>query len=127
MLFSHGCCCVQDTLLPDAEGMARFKPMFDEFKAALDYDAPAGGGGGEEGEEKKPRKRAAAAATEEYDGDWVELLSSDANMKKVTMPVLKAKLKQEGKEKKKKRRDQSNPVFVQERKLGATRASCGSD
>ncbi len=83
----------QDNLLPDEEGMSHFKNIFDEYKEALQYEDRGGGDG-----ESKPKKRAAAASkdVEEFEGDWAELLSSDANMKKVTVPQLKSKLKQEG-------------------------------
>lgn len=78
-------------LLPDEEGIAHFKPLFDEFKEVLHFD---------DVEEKKPAKKRAAAAedkeVDEFEGDWNDLLSSDANMKKVTIPQLKVKLKQEG-------------------------------
>jgi hypothetical protein len=88
----------EDTLLPDVEGMSHFKQQLDEFKETLGYEAREGEGEGEK-KKKVTKKRSNNDGEEEeqYEGDWNELLSSDANMKTVTIPLLKAKLKQEGK------------------------------
>ncbi len=87
-----------DTIEPDKEGMEHFKPILDEFKNVVFPEGYEGGGDGEVKKEKGAgRKRAAPGKeVEGYEGDWGQLVSSDANMNQVTVPQLKLRLKHLG-------------------------------
>jgi ATP-dependent DNA helicase 2 subunit 1 len=84
---------VEDCLFPDAEGLQRFEGVINSWKETL----PQGLEGGDD-DDKKSTTRKRATAPADYDGDWDELVrGGDSNMRLVTVPQLKTKLKALGK------------------------------
>lgn len=97
---------IVDDIFPNEEALAASKRVFDEWQATLPegYDVAVSGEKCQSPasthspltQKKAGTKRAAPAAVEQFEGDWNDLLASDGNMRKVTIPQIKAKLRELG-------------------------------